>query len=73
MIVSVYKILRFFANLQKFQTLVPAKNRHLKVYCNAQAESAEGPLEIPPPMGVCLILHDNIFSGILLPTEVAGC
>ena len=29
--VCVYKILRFCANLQKFQTLVPANNSHLKV------------------------------------------
>ncbi len=27
-----YKILRFWANPQKYQTLVPAKNSHLKVY-----------------------------------------
>ncbi len=26
-----YKILRFWANPQKYQTLVPAKNSHLKV------------------------------------------
>jgi hypothetical protein len=30
--VSGYKILRFWANPQKYQTLVPAKNSHLKVY-----------------------------------------
>ena len=30
-IVCVYKILHFCTNLQKFQTLVPAKNCHLKV------------------------------------------
>jgi len=29
--VYVYKILRFCVNLQKFQTLVSAKNGHLKV------------------------------------------
>ena len=30
--VCMYKILHFCANPQKFQTLVPAKNSHLKVH-----------------------------------------
>ena len=37
--VCVYKILRFCANPQKFQTLVPTKNSHLKVYVNSEYNS----------------------------------
>ena len=34
-----YKILRFGANPQKYQTLVPAKNSHLKVHVSEKRKS----------------------------------
>jgi hypothetical protein len=46
--VSGYKILRFWDNLQKYQTLVPAKDSHLKVVHSLVPRLSEGGGEREP-------------------------
>ena len=49
-----YKILRFWANPQKYQTLVPANNSHLKILCVLSFISV-------PTHITCIYTHVSIF------------
>ena len=57
-----YKILRFWANLKKYQTLVPAKYSHLKVYdkCCIMVEWwYHGNITRSLPFTLLLMLHTH--------------
>ena len=67
--VSGYKILCFGANLQKYQTLIPAKNSHLKVGSNFifyawAALYAQVPCPFDPPQ--IKFLHIELNADLLV-------
>jgi hypothetical protein len=67
-----YKILRFWANPQKYQTLVPAKNSHLKVYMYTHHIMQTIIIIISPSIDVFVVRFCELQLYVVSPVREGG-